>query len=816
MALKLSDLQGQYEEIEKPKTGLGAGVGTFVKGLGVGALKSLGETALGVGQLGRKIQSGIAGAVGAESALGGEGMFDPAQAQQIRETTLAANAPGQGTGKFIGTAAQYLLPTSKITRAQNILGAAASQLPKTGGLQLAGKAASRFIPEAIGTGAVAGVRSGGDLEQTKNEALMAGGFSVGLGALGALARSSYWPILDDSVNKALGTQGKKSGGVALQETAKKVSGLKVLKERAPQLTVTLEDGAKVAFDPQNASYGTTLQAWNQARNQVFNEYTSLAQKAGEKSTLDLSTVRQQIAEALDAPILSIEKNAVRSILSDFDSIFKDPAKVDMQAAERFVKSLNDNTVQGFFSGTSDAASSKVNAGTAKLIRDILDETIEDTTGAQYQNLRSQYSALKSLENDLVRKFQQDARSIGGGLPEYTGAFASGDIIGSALSLDPAQFAKGATLGTFSVLKRKLSNPERFLRRSFDLIDDTPTDLTTRLFGGSKPLTKEEQEMANSVAKSVKEPNIGLSIKDVSKDPSFNQGATPSTNLLEEARGKTLDEFVKAKTEPSDYGYSHRPTEGPRAFNLTEKVDGEQMIPSDMYSQWYGSRGTPEDIESINALKKIKGNPEAEVIIYRASPKSDFNYGDWVTLSKKYAQQHAESNGDKTFKVNEMKVKAKDIRWAMDDVNEFGYYPEDYKSQLQDIWKQANKPSSLLEEAKKYKSVELNYVYNTKKANLGNQDFAQDVEPAGRYMNVGFDEFPGGEGMKTGKITFKNPLVLEWKTSRTGGWKTDLSEMYGGKTGKELSQAIIDDGYDGIIAVTGDNPREAVNLQEFIK
>ena len=54
MALRLSDLQGQYEEIGAPKTK--GGVGSFVKGIGTGALKSLGETALGLGQIGRKIQ----------------------------------------------------------------------------------------------------------------------------------------------------------------------------------------------------------------------------------------------------------------------------------------------------------------------------------------------------------------------------------------------------------------------------------------------------------------------------------------------------------------------------------------------------------------------------------------------------------------------------------------------------------------------------------------------------------------------------------------------------------------------------------------
>lgn len=167
------------------------------------------------------------------------------------------------------------------------------------------------------------------------------------------------------------------------------------------------------------------------------------------------------------------------------------------------------------------------------------------------------------------------------------------------------------------------------------------------------------------------------------------GESAESSLLQEAKKyKTAEEFVKAKTKRPDYGYGHSPNEeGVRAFDLTEKVDGEQMIPKDMYQQWYGSRGTAEDLESISVLKKIKGNPEAYVTIYRASPKEGFNYGDWITLSKKYAQQHAEGNN---FKVFSQKAKAKDIRWAMDDINEFGYFPESTKSKLEQIWKKANK------------------------------------------------------------------------------------------------------------------------------
>ncbi len=128
---------------------------------------------------------------------------------------------------------------------------------------------------------------------------------------------------------------------------------------------------------------------------------------------------------------------------------------------------------------------------------------------------------------------------------------------------------------------------------------------------------------------------------------------------------------------ADYTMSHRPAEGPRAFDLTEqRPEMDSWAPKDMYEQWYGSRGSLADKESINALKAIKGNPEADVTIYRASPNEDLNHGDWVTLSKDYARQHAEGQGGK---VHAYTVKAKDLKWAMDDVNEFGFYPEKTKN-----------------------------------------------------------------------------------------------------------------------------------------
>lgn len=143
-----------------------------------------------------------------------------------------------------------------------------------------------------------------------------------------------------------------------------------------------------------------------------------------------------------------------------------------------------------------------------------------------------------------------------------------------------------------------------------------------------------------------------------------------------------------------YQMSHRPSEtGAIASDISN--NGE-LIPKDVYTnpEYYfdiKGKGEYQDAtrESFSAINKIKGKPNADITIYRASSSGNLNNGDWVTLSKKYADLHA--NGK--MPVNSFKVKAKDIQFAGDDINEFGYFG---KSQLTDIWNEANKKSKLSE------------------------------------------------------------------------------------------------------------------------
>lgn len=136
---------------------------------------------------------------------------------------------------------------------------------------------------------------------------------------------------------------------------------------------------------------------------------------------------------------------------------------------------------------------------------------------------------------------------------------------------------------------------------------------------------------------------------------------------------TSDADIRYSLTP-DYGMSHRPS-----TDYGDASNFETNMPDVFeHPEWYmfGGDGWYKKAynESWNALKKVRNNPDGEITIYRATIGDTFNEGDWVSPSKAYAEWHNYSNLEGKGKVIELKVKAKDIRFAGDDLNEFGYFP----------------------------------------------------------------------------------------------------------------------------------------------
>jgi hypothetical protein len=118
-------------------------------------------------------------------------------------------------------------------------------------------------------------------------------------------------------------------------------------------------------------------------------------------------------------------------------------------------------------------------------------------------------------------------------------------------------------------------------------------------------------------------------------------------------------------------------------------------------------------------------------------------------------------------------------------------------------------------------------FNQPAPDMGDR-YQQHIEPAGRYIikNENDPSYEPPEPWIKDTISFQNPLVIPFNTKPDNSaydefsWKHRLADHYG-KTGLELSLALIDDGYDGIVTVYIDpdgNPRytkEIVDLRPII-
>jgi hypothetical protein len=166
------------------------------------------------------------------------------------------------------------------------------------------------------------------------------------------------------------------------------------------------------------------------------------------------------------------------------------------------------------------------------------------------------------------------------------------------------------------------------------------------------------------------------------------GTTPSTpiwkvNITPEMR--KISQTGQMRFMPEDYRGTHTaPTsESAPAHDLT----GNGVYPADVYTRpdWYEQDA---GLEEMKKIKRLKGNPNASITIYRAVPvevaeearktgspsKYVFRSGDWVTTSKQYAKDHGDSALQGEYRIFSKSVKAKDIYTDGNSIFEWGYNP----------------------------------------------------------------------------------------------------------------------------------------------
>jgi len=134
--------------------------------------------------------------------------------------------------------------------------------------------------------------------------------------------------------------------------------------------------------------------------------------------------------------------------------------------------------------------------------------------------------------------------------------------------------------------------------------------------------------------------------------------------------------VELKIVPMDTSYRLSHT-APRDDGYSNPIDRlADSFGDDVYDhpEYYGSGECDE--ETMQQIQFVRGNPDALVTVYRAVPPGvkEVNPGDWVTLSRAYAEQHAMDDTDpaKDWPILAHQVPASSVFTDGNDLAEYGY------------------------------------------------------------------------------------------------------------------------------------------------
>lgn len=140
-------------------------------------------------------------------------------------------------------------------------------------------------------------------------------------------------------------------------------------------------------------------------------------------------------------------------------------------------------------------------------------------------------------------------------------------------------------------------------------------------------------------------------------------------------------------------------DGNGAGHALDKIFGDDIYTANA-KQYYGTGSGLMDNASIRTIQEMKGNPDSLITVYRAVPKGvkGVNKGDWITINKRYAKLHGDSNLSDGYDIVSQRVKAKDLYSDGNSIHEFGYDPvqatatqasKPHNPQLAKEWRNAN-------------------------------------------------------------------------------------------------------------------------------
>lgn len=245
------------------------------------------------------------------------------------------------------------------------------------------------------------------------------------------------------------------------------------------------------------------------------------------------------------------------------------------------------------------------------------------------------------------------------------------------------------------------------------------------------------------------------------------------------------------------------------------------------------RNREESAEAIeNALSAIDKGEKPTVKIYRAVPKSlkesKVRNGDWVTLSKSYAEQHGNHALEGNFRIMEEDVPAENLYWDGNDINEWGY--DDKSDYRYRNTKNNRKLNDLITRDDHGDIIPLSQRFNSRKSDpryrfigekgaanldkaeeattrLDNLNVAREMEKSGKAKQERIEKLHKSDPVIA---TFNNDYTLDRKSAKNWLKENVRGEYINADTGDRIEVSKI-----GINEVTAHGSQDKVHLESLL-
>lgn len=289
----------------------------------------------------------------------------------------------------------------------------------------------------------------------------------------------------DNYNKAVkpSVAGKTNAGSLAKANSNIVSGVNSILANKDNLSFTDKDGNEVTGKtPENLQDLSSAVA--QTKSSLFNQFNDLQKQAGASGLkIDTSPIGDQLDKVIGNEALQVSHPDAIQYAKEMQGRLQNPdgtyKQFTPEVTQEIIKNYN-SSLEAFYKNPSydNASKAAIDAGVASTLRQGIDDAVEKSTGGdaaktgQYQQLKSQYGALSSLEKDVAKRATVVGRQTGKGLGDYAQAFSGGDMVNGILSLNPGLFAKGAAQHLFLDRLNYLKSPEHAIKSMFNSAQGT--------------------------------------------------------------------------------------------------------------------------------------------------------------------------------------------------------------------------------------------------------------------------------------------------------------------------------------------------------